>query len=184
MPDEKYAVHPLKKEIDAKFDEGESLNDIIRWLSDEAIRRDDPSIKLSMHTLSRHRHRREVAKGNNLVKDSTKALQDRTFKKDNKISQLWETVKQCNKLQNKLDKNISIKNIRDWQYIDTQKQNALKLIAEITGEKSVGNDITIVLSTFLNDLERRKFLNAGHETDNATICGDILPPIPAPSGTI
>lgn len=72
---------------------------------------------------------------------------------DFKIKKLMETVRTCEKLEKNMSEKIKIESIKDWQYINQQKQDALKLISEIQGDKASGGDISLVLAKIFQKME-------------------------------
>jgi len=81
------------------------------------------------------------------------ALKATSKELDFKIKKLMETVRTCEKLEKNMSDKIKIESIKDWQYINQQKQDALKLISEIQGDKASGGDISLILAKVFQKME-------------------------------
>jgi hypothetical protein len=161
--DPKYPNHPHKGEIDKRIDNGDSAKSIVRWL--ETF--NDPTIRLSLPTITKIRKRRQLSMPQLGAKQAIKAV--KAVEIDKKIKSLWATVRLCDDLEGKMDKRVTITSIKDWQYINQQKQDALKLIAELQGEKGSGNDISVVLSKIFAKIEHSEEKKPEEETIDSVI---------------
>lgn len=148
MAENKYSNHPQKGEIDKRIDNGDSVCSINKWL----LGLKDPNLALSIPTLSKIRKRRQSLPGSVAPKVALRGGLRGDV--DSKIKQLWSIVKVCDALEKKMSDKITITSIKDWQYVNQQKQEALKLIAEIQGEKASDGDISIVLTKIFAKIEK------------------------------
>ena len=146
--DSKYPNHPHKGEIDKRIDNGDSAGSIIKWLKTF----EDPNILLSLPTITKIRRRREANSPTLPPRQAIRMAKGEEL--DKKIKKLWETVKMCDDLEKRMSDKIAITSIKDWQYINQQKNDALKLISEIQGDKAVGGDISIVMAKIFAKIDK------------------------------
>lgn len=161
--DAKYPNHPYKGEIDKRIDNGDSAKSISKWLKSF----NDPNIALSLPTVIKVRRRREALSPTLSPRKATKLGGEPIL--DKKIKKLWETVKMCEDLEKRMSAKITVTSIKDWQYINQQKQEALKLISEIQGEKAVGGDISVVLTKIFAKIDKESTPKSEEETIDAVI---------------
>ena len=141
------------------MDNGDSMFSIQKWLKTF----NDPKIYISMPTLSKIRKRR-MKNSNSMVPKT--AVRATSKELDFKIKKLMETVRTCEKLEKNMSDNIKIETIKDWQYINQQKQDALKLISEIQGDKASGGDISLVLAKVFQKMETNIVKNEEEVVDS------------------
>jgi hypothetical protein len=146
--DAKYPNHPYKGEIDKRIDNGDSAKSITKWLKTFG----DEKIALSLPTIIKIRRRREALSPTLRPRQAIKLGGEPIL--DKKIKKLWETVKMCEDLEKRMSAKRAVTSIKDWQYINQQKQEALKLISEIQGEKAVGGDISLVLTKIFAKIDK------------------------------
>jgi hypothetical protein len=140
----KFATHPLKADIVARWDRKESNKSIHEWLEAE-----HPTVVLSIPTLCMH-YARYVRNKRRLESSETgPGTKEKRKKRTLPIEEiLWETITQCRQM--KKDATISVK---DWQYVDQQMQAALEKLMRIQESGGDTRDISNILSEIFAKLE-------------------------------
>jgi len=137
-----FAEHPLRAEIQQRWDKGESSTAINEWLKAE-----HPDVVISVPTLCKHYKRYNFNKEQRASLDSDKQTARKKKKKLPVEDILWETIMQCRKM--KKSAHISVK---EWQYLDQQMQCAIEKLIRIS---DTGNtqDMSKVLSDIFSKIE-------------------------------
>jgi len=140
--------HPLKVDIIARWENGESSQGVLDWLTAE-----HPDMLLSHATLCKH-HRN--------YKNKLETIEPLTLERpgEKQLSQietiLWNTIQECATL--KQSKSLGPK---EWQYIDQQQQNALEKIIRIQEKSGDTRDISVILSEIFTKMEAGEDVDVG-----------------------
>ena len=132
--------HPLKSDIVARWESGETSQSINAWLVAK-----HPDSILSIATLCKH-HRNFKKRKDALPEVSIAKPSKATDSKIETI--LWATIADCQRY--KQDATLSPK---DWQYIDQQQQNALEKLIRIQDKSGDTRDISNVLTELFTKME-------------------------------
>lgn len=154
MFEPRFEEHPYKQEILDRLIRGDGITDVFKWLNELAEKEHNPNLTISKITL---RVKRDKALGKakpNVKKNIAQIVRDSA---DEKVKQLWKTIRDADKLiENALKsgniKKLKIESIKDFQSIAQIKRDALDLINKLEGNSGNDSDVTAVITELTNKL--------------------------------